>query len=80
MAADPRPNFRLAEAATLGALLQNNQPLAEGGTLEWLRAEHFHDPNHRIVFEVMSGLVGDGRTADLVTVTAAAAGELMPVS
>lgn len=58
-----------AERAVIGAAMLNNAVMP---TLEaQLRAEHFHDPRHRLVYAAMLDLGQAGRPADIVTIVAA---------
>lgn len=54
-----------AEQALLGALLANNKAYEK--VSEFLRAEHFSDPIHAKVFEVMTRLILKGHVADVIT-------------
>lgn len=54
-----------AEQALLGALLANNKAYEK--VSEFLRAEHFSDPVHVKVFDVMSKLIQKGHVADVIT-------------
>lgn len=54
-----------AEQALLGALLANNKAYEK--VSEFLRAEHFSDPIHVRVFDVMARLIQKGHVADVIT-------------
>ena len=54
-----------AEQALLGALLANNKAYEK--VSEFLRAEHFSDPIHVKVFDVMARLIQKGHVADVIT-------------
>lgn len=54
-----------AEQALLGALLANNKAYEK--ISEFLRPEHFSDPIHARVFEVVSRLIQRGHQADVIT-------------
>lgn len=54
-----------AEQALLGALLANNKAYEK--VSEFLRAEHFSDPVHVKVFDVMARLIQKGHVADVIT-------------
>ncbi|MBO5284674.1 MAG: replicative DNA helicase [Alphaproteobacteria bacterium] len=54
-----------AEQALLGALLSNNKAYEK--ISEFLRPEHFSDPMHVKVFEVISKLIQKGHVADVIT-------------
>lgn len=60
-----KPHNIQAEQALLGALLVNSAAIDGTGDLE---AKHFYDPVHQSIFEVISDLVRDGRTANPITV------------
>src|ERR1700748_3561517 len=65
-------SFRLApqnveaEQALLGALLVNNEAFYR--VSDFLLAEHFYEPIHREIYEVISKIVRAGKTATPVTV------------
>ena len=54
-----------AEQALLGALLANNKAYEK--VSEFLRAEHFSDPIHVKVYDVISRLIQKGHVADVIT-------------
>jgi len=54
-----------AEQALLGALLANNKAYEK--ISEFLRPEHFSDPIHVKIYEVMSRLITKGHVADVIT-------------
>ena len=54
-----------AEQALLGALLANNKAYEK--VSEFLRPEHFSDPIHARVFEVVARLISRGHQADVIT-------------
>ncbi len=54
-----------AEQALLGALLANNKSFEK--VSEFLRAEHFSDPVHRQIYEVITKLITKGHVADVIT-------------
>jgi len=54
-----------AEQALLGALLANNKAYEK--ISEFLRPEHFSDPIHARVFEVVAQLIKRGHQADVIT-------------
>ena len=54
-----------AEQALLGALLANNKAYEK--ISEFLRAEHFSDPIHAKVYDVISRLIQRGHVADVIT-------------
>ncbi len=54
-----------AEQALLGALLANNKAYEK--VSEFLRAEHFSDPIHAKVYDVISRLIQKGHVADVIT-------------
>jgi len=59
------PHSQEAEQGLLGAILINNK--AHEKVAEFLRAEHFHDPVHRRIFDAIVKLLDQGRNADPVT-------------
>ena len=69
---DEEKSFRLApqnveaEQALLGAILVNNEAFYR--VSDFLLAEHFYEPVHREIFEVISKIVRAGKTATPVTV------------
>lgn len=69
---DEEKSFRLApqnveaEQALLGAILVNNEAFYR--VSDFLMAEHFYEPVHREIFEVISKIVRAGKTATPVTV------------
>ena len=54
-----------AEQALLGALLANNKTFEK--VSEFLKPEHFADPIHAKVFDVISKLITRGHVADIIT-------------
>ena len=54
-----------AEQALIGALLANNKTFEK--VSEFLRPEHFADPVHAKVFDVISKLIVKGHVADIIT-------------
>ena len=54
-----------AEQALLGALLANNKAYEK--ISEFLRSEHFSDPIHAKVYDVISRLIQRGHVADVIT-------------
>lgn len=54
-----------AEQALIGALLANNKAYEK--VSEFLRAEHFSDPIHVKVFNIISRLIQKGHVADVIT-------------
>lgn len=54
-----------AEQALIGALLANNKAYEK--ISEFLRAEHFSDPIHAKVFDIISRLIQKGHVADVIT-------------
>ncbi len=54
-----------AEQSLIGALLANNKAFEK--VSEFLRAEHFSDPIHVKVFDVISRIIQKGHTADVIT-------------
>jgi replicative DNA helicase len=61
------PAFPDAEAALLGALLHSPDAMAEADTL---RAEHFTNPRHRLIFEAIVSAYKQHGRADAVLVAA----------
>jgi len=59
------PNNIEAEQALLGAILINNDAFYR--VSDFLRAEHFYEPLHRKIFEVLANLIRMGRIANPVT-------------
>jgi AAA domain/DnaB-like helicase N terminal domain/Homeodomain-like domain len=55
-----------AEQCLLGAILINNDALIN--IVSRVDAEDFFEPIHREIFEICSGLIGDGRVASPITV------------
>ncbi|MBU6246519.1 MAG: AAA family ATPase [Xanthomonadaceae bacterium] len=53
-----------AEQGLLGAVLANNRAFDDAA---WLRAEHFYDPVHATIWDVIAARVNAGRLADAVT-------------
>lgn len=60
------PNNIEAEQALLGAILVNNDAFYR--VSDFLTANHFHEPLHRTIFEVATGLIRMGKTANPVTI------------
>lgn len=56
---DPHPHSIEAEQCLLGAILLNNQ--AYDRVSDIVRIEHFYDPLHQQLFEVMSTMIGLGK-------------------
>lgn len=56
-----------AEQGVLGAILYDNATLAK---CQGLRAEHFYDPVHGVIFEAIAKMVDGGHVADGVTLRA----------
>lgn len=54
-----------AEQALLGALLANNKAYEK--VSEFLKPDHFSDPMHAKVFDVMARLIQKGHVADVIT-------------
>jgi len=61
-----QPHNIEAEQALLGALLINND--AYDRVSDFLRSEHFFEPLHAKIFEIISSLVAAGKLADPVTI------------
>lgn len=59
------PRNTEAEQALIGALLSNNKAYEK--VSEFLRPQHFSDPIHKKVFDVMSRLIQKGHVADVIT-------------
>ncbi len=59
------PRSTEAEQALIGALLANNKAYEK--VSEFLRSQHFSDPIHAKVFDVMSRLIQKGHVADVIT-------------
>ncbi len=55
-----------AEQALLGAILVNNEAFYR--VSDFLEPSHFHEPAHRIVFDVVSQLIRANKTANPVTI------------
>lgn len=53
-----------AEQALLGALLFDNSVHMAVG--DWLLAEHFYDPLHGRIYEIVAGLITSGQLADAI--------------
>ncbi len=60
-----QPHAIEAEQALLGAILVNNDAYMH--VQEFLRPQHFFEPVHARLFEVIGDRIGDGRLADPVT-------------
>ena len=54
-----------AEQALLGALLANNKAFEK--ISEFLRPEHFADPVHAKIYDIISKLISKGHIADVIT-------------
>ena len=54
-----------AEQSLIGALLANNKAFEK--VSEFLKAEHFSDPIHVKVYDVISRIIQKGHTADVIT-------------
>ena len=54
-----------AEQALLGALLANNKAFEK--VSEFLRPEHFADPIHAKIYDIISKLISKGHIADVIT-------------
>jgi len=54
-----------AEQALIGALLANNKAYEK--ISEFLRSEHFSDPIHQKVYDIISRLIQKGHVADVIT-------------
>ena len=63
--AEQLPKNIEAEQALLGALLANNKAFEK--ISEFLRPEHFADPVHAKVFDIISKLITRGHVADTIT-------------
>lgn len=59
------PHNEEAEQALLGAILMNNRAYEK--VSEFLRSQHFYDPGHQRIYEVISKSIEEGRTANPVT-------------
>ncbi|GAA4135523.1 replicative DNA helicase [Aminobacter aganoensis] len=59
------PNNIEAEQALLGAILVNNDAFYR--VSDFLKPDHFYEPLHRRIFEVLADLIRMGRTASPVT-------------
>ncbi len=59
------PKNTEAEQALIGALLANNKAYEK--VSEYLRPNHFADPMHAKVFDVMARLIQKGHVADVIT-------------
>ncbi len=62
---DQLPKNIEAEQALIGAVLANNKTFEK--VSEFLRAEHFADPVHAKIFEILSNLISRGHVADVIT-------------
>ncbi len=62
---DQLPQNIEAEQALLGALLVNNKAFEK--VSEFLHTEHFADPIHAKIFDVISKLITRGHVADIIT-------------
>jgi replicative DNA helicase len=59
------PHNTEAEQVLIGALLANNKAYEK--VSEFLKSEHFADPIHAKVYNIMSRLIQKGHVADVVT-------------
>ena len=59
------PHNMEAEQGLLGAILINNEIFYD--ITEIVNSEHFHEPVHRIIFEVMNKMVSKGQIASPIT-------------
>jgi replicative DNA helicase len=62
------PHNLEAEQALLGAILLNND--AYDKVSDFILRDHFYDPVHRRIYEVLSEKIGSGRLADWKTLKA----------
>lgn len=62
-----------AEQGILGALLRDNDAVDRLGNL---RAEHFYNPDHALIFREITSQVSEKRRADVITVMASLQGRL----
>ena len=62
---DQLPKNLEAEQALLGALLANNKAFER--ISEFLKPEHFADPVHAKIFNIISKLITRGHVADTIT-------------
>ena len=62
---DQLPKNIEAEQAPLGAVLANNKTFEK--VSEFLRAEHFADPIHAKVYDIIAKLITKGHVADIIT-------------
>ena len=62
---DQLPKNIEAEQALLGAVLANNKTFEK--VSEFLRAEHFADPIHAKVYDIIAKLITKGHVADIIT-------------
>lgn len=62
---DKLPKNIEAEQALLGAVLANNKTFEK--VSEFLRPEHFADPIHAKIFDIISKLITRGHVADVIT-------------
>lgn len=60
------PNNMEAEQALLGAILVNNDAFYR--VSDFLKANHFHEPLHRKIYEVLADLIRMGKMANPVTI------------
>ena len=61
----PYPHNIEAEQALLGAILINNEALQR--VIGFLQPEHFFEPIHRQIYDVIIALIGAGKVATPVT-------------
>ena len=60
-----QPQNLEAEQALLGAIIVNND--AFDRVSDFLKADHFHEPVHRRIYEVMTALIRAGKVATPIT-------------
>ncbi|MGF1545018.1 MAG: replicative DNA helicase [Parvularculaceae bacterium] len=65
---DASPNSLAAEQAILGALLFDNEIYYR--VFNFLKADHFFDPIHAMIYDACGALIGGGRVASPVTIEA----------
>src|SRR5262245_11619926 len=66
-AAPPKPHDIVIEQAVLGALLMDNAMVA---SVSFLRPEHFFEPLHGEIFDVIQNSVAAGKAADPIALRA----------
>ena len=59
------PHNMEAEQGLLGAILINNEIFYD--ITEIVNSEHFHEPVHKIIFEVMNKMISKGQIASPIT-------------